>query len=161
MVSGRNLNDQPNEHHKKQTCHAGLFCFRTKLVAAMGTAAVITTGMAFTVMVAADVGIVVQVACQECFHSVIGIAGNTAVELDTGLSQSHLRAAADAATDQNVNTAAKQEACQSAVTAAVGIHDLGGYDGAIFNVGDLKLLGVTEMLEDQLVCVSNCDFHGV
>ena len=121
----------------------------------------VAAGMAFAVVVAADIGIIVQVACQECFHSVVSVTGNTAVELDAGLSQSHLSAAADAAADQDINTAAKQEACQSAVTAAVGIHDLGGYDGAIFNVVDLKLLGVAEMLEDQFVCVSNCNFHGI
>ena len=138
---------------------SGLFV--CNLVAAVGTAAVIAAGMAFAVMVAADIGIIVQIACQECFHSVIGITGNTAVELDAGLSQSHLSAAADAAADQDINTAAKQEACQSAVTAAVGIHDLGGYDGAIFNVVDLKLLGMAEMLEDQLICISNCNLHGV
>ena len=138
---------------------SGLFV--CNLVAAVRTAAVITTGMAFAVMVAADVGIVVQVAGQECFHSVIGIAGNTAVELDAGLRQSHLRAAADAAADQNVNTAVEQEICQSAVTAAVGIHDLGGDDSTVFNIVNLELLGVAEMLENQLVCVSNCNFHGV
>ena len=127
----------------------------------MGTAAVVATGMAFAVVVAADVGIVIQIACQECFHSVVSIAGNAAVELDASLSQSHLSTAADAAADQNINTAAEQEACQSAVTAAVGIHDLGGNDGTVFNVVDLKLLGVAEVLEDQFVCVSNCNFHGI
>ena len=127
----------------------------------MGTAAVVAAGVAFAVMVAADVGIVIQVACQECFYSVICVTGNAAVELDAGLSQCHLGTTADAAADQNVNTAAKEETCQSAVAAAVGVHDLGGYDGAVFHVVDLKLLGVAEMLEDQLVCVSNCNFHGV
>ena len=127
----------------------------------MGTAAVIAAGMAFAVVVAADIGIIVQIACQECFHSVVSVTGNTAVELDAGLSQSHLSAAADAAADQDINTAAKQEACQSAVTAAVGIHDLGGNDVAIFDVVNLELLGVAEMLENQLICVSNCNFHGV
>ena len=127
----------------------------------MGTAAVVAAGVAFAVMVAADIGIVVQIACQECFHSVISVTGNTAVELDAGLSQSHLSAAADTAADQNINTAAKQEACQSTVTAAIGIHNFGGDDGAVFDIVDLKLLGMAEMLENQLICVSNCNFHGV
>ena len=132
-----------------------------KLVAAVGTAAVVAAGVAFTVMVAADVGIVIQVACQECLHSIVSIAGNAAVELDACLSQSHLSAAADAAADQDVNAAAKEEASQGAVAAAVGVHDLGGDDGAVFHIVDLKLLGVTEVLEDQLVCVSNCNLHGI
>ena len=127
----------------------------------MGTAAVVATGMAFAVVVATDIGIVIQIACQECFHSIVSIAGNAAVELDASLGQSHLSTAADAAADQDVDTAAKEEACQSAVTAAIGIHDFSGNDGAIFNVVNLELLGVTEMLENQLICVSNCNFHGV
>ena len=127
----------------------------------MGTAAVVAAGMAFAVMVAADIGVVVQIACQECFHSVVSIAGNAAVELDAGLSQGHLSAAADAAADQNVDTTVEQEICQGAVTAAIGIHDFGRNNGAVFNVVNLELLGVTEMLENQLICVSNCNFHGV
>ena len=127
----------------------------------MGTAAMAAAGVAFAVVVAADIGIVIQIAGQKCFHSIICVTGNAAIEFDAGLSQSHLCAAADAAADQNINTAAKQEACQSAVAAAVGIHDLGGNDVAIFDVVNLELLGVTEMLENQLVCVSNCNFHGV
>ena len=127
----------------------------------MGTAALAAAGMAFAVMVTADVGIVIQIACQECFHSVIGIAGNAAVELDASLSQRHLSTAADATADQHINAAAKEETCQGAVAAAIGVCDLGGDDVAIFYVVDLKLLGVAEMLEDQLVCVSDCDFHGI
>ena len=127
----------------------------------MGTAAVVAAGVAFAVMVATDIGIVIQVACQECFHSVISIAGNTAVELDAGLGQSHLSAAADAAADQNINAAAKEEACQSTVAAAVGVHDLSGDNSTVFNMVDLKLLGVAEMLENQFVCISNCNFHGI
>ena len=127
----------------------------------MGTAAVVATGVTLAVVVAADIGVIVQVACQECFHSVIGIAGNAAVELDACLSQSHLCAAANTAADQNVNAAAEQETCQSAMAGAVGIHDLGGDDGAVFNVVNLELLGVAEVLVNQFVCVSNYDFHGV
>ena len=139
---------------------AGLFYFSMKLVAAMGTAAVVAAGMAFAVVVAADIGIIIQIARQECFHSIVSVTGNAAIELDASLSQSHLCTAADATADQNINTAAKQEACQSAVTAAVGIHDLGGNNAAVFDIVDLKLLGMTKMLENQLVCVSNCNFHG-
>ena len=127
----------------------------------MGTTAVIAAGVAFAVVVAADIGIIIQIAGQECFHSIVSVTGNAALELDASLSQSHLCAAADAATNQDINTAAEQETCQSAVAAAVGIHDLGGDDGAVFYVVDLKLLGVSDMLEDQFVCVSNCDFHGI
>ena len=133
----------------------------TAVSAAVTAATVIAAGVAFAVMVTADVGIVIQVACQECLHSIVSIAGNAAVELDACLSQSHLSAAADAAADQNVNAAAEEEASQGAVAAAVGVHDLGGNDGAVFNVVDLELLGMAEVLEDQFVCVSNCNFHGI
>ena len=129
----------------------------------MFSAAVIAAGMAFTVvmvmMVAADIG----VECQRAFHKSgncrVSAAGHTAVELDTCGCQSHLGTAADAAADQNVGLQSGQDTGQSAVAAAIGVNDLGGYDLAILDVIDLKLLGVAEMLEDLTVFISNCDFH--
>ena len=45
------------------------------------------------------------------------------------------------------------------MTAAVGIYYFRRYDRAVFHFVDLELLGVTEMLEDLTVSVSNCDSH--
>ena len=78
------------------------------------------TGMAFAVVmvvvVAADIGIKVQCACQEQGNSLIGIATDTAVELNTSLAECHLCAAADAAADQNIGIQCAQNTGQCAVT---------------------------------------------
>lgn len=74
----------------------------TTIVAA---AAVIPTGVSFTVvvmMVAANIGIVCQTACQESLHSCIRISADTAKQMDTGRCQSHLGTATDATADQNI-----------------------------------------------------------
>ena len=47
------------------------------------------------------------------------------------------------------------------MTAAIGIHDLGGQNGAVLHFVNLELLGVTEVLEDHTVSVGNCDTHNV
>ena len=52
------------------------------------------------------------------------------------------------------------DACKRAVTAAVGIDDLGIHDRVILDVVDLELLGMAEVLENLSVFVSNCNSHG-
>ena len=128
------------------------------VVAAM-LAAMVAVIVTVVVMIAADVGIVVETAVQKCLHSAVGVAGSAAVELNTGLSQSVLSAGADAAADENVHPVGQQETGQSAVAAAVGIDDPGVDDGAVFHFIDLELFGVTKVLENGSVLISNCDFH--
>ena len=96
---------------------------------AVAAAAVTAAGMALTVMVIAvmvalHIGIVQQVACNQCLHSCISTAGNTTEELDAGCCQCHLGTAADTAADQNICLDRRQDTCQSTVAAAVGIHHL-------------------------------------
>ena len=54
-----------------------------------------------------------------------------------------------------------QEACQSTVAAAHGIHHSGSAHSAIHHIVDLELSGVAEVLEDGSVFVSNCNSHGI
>ncbi len=72
----------------------------------MAAAPVIAAGVAvvvlMVVMVAADVGVIVQSARQEGLHSTVRAAGHAAVELDACRRQRHLSAAADAAADENI-----------------------------------------------------------
>ena len=131
---------------------------------AVAAAAVTAAGMTFfmmvlTVMVALNIGIVEQIAGNQCFHSSIGTAGNTAEEPDAGCCQSHLGTAADTAADQNICLESRQNACQSAVAAAVGIHNLGSNDLAVEHIIDLKLLGVAKVLENFTVFISYRDSH--
>ena len=58
--------------------------------------------VAFSVVIAPDTGVIGQLVCQEICHLVIGIAGDTAVEPDSGLGQGSLGTAADTATDQHL-----------------------------------------------------------
>ena len=129
----------------------------------VAAAAVVTAGVIFSVMVvmvaALDIGIIAKISGQEVCNRCIRITANTAVKLDTGLLESHPGTAADAAADQHIRIQAGQQTCQSTVTAAVGVYHFGRYNGTVFHVVYLELLGVTEVLEDQTVSVSNCDSH--
>ena len=109
--------------------------------------------------IAADVGIVGQLSGEECFHSRICRAGNAAEELNTGCSEGHLGTAADAAANQRVRIQCRQNTSQSAVAAAHGVHHFGSDDLTVHHIIDLKLLGMTEVLENVSVFISNCDSH--
>ena len=52
-----------------------------------------------------------------------------------------------------------QEACQCAVTAAVGVNNFRMDDFAVRNFIKLELFGVTEMLKNLTVFIGNCKFH--
>ena len=120
-------------------------------------------GMAFTVvmvvMAAAGVGIVVQGAAEEQLHSLVCIAGNTAVNGNARIVQCGTGAAAQTAADQNFDALLIQKTCQSAVAAAVGVQNLRGQDLAVFHFVDLELSRVTKVLVDAAVFISNCDFY--
>ena len=134
----------------------------TAAVVMVAAATVVTAGMAFAVVVmviAADIGVKAQIAGQEISNSCIGIACAATVKLDASLCQCHLGTAADTAADQYVCMEAVQQACQGTVTAAVGIDHFRRYNGIVFYFVNLELLGVTEVLEDHTVSVSNCDSH--
>ena len=55
------------------------------------------------VVVAVYIGVIAQIASQQRGDRRVGIAADTAVELDAGLRQRHLCAAADAAADQRIH----------------------------------------------------------
>ena len=45
------------------------------------------------------------------------------------------------------------------MAAAIGVYYFGSDDVAILHFVNLELLGVTEMLEDHTVSISNCNSH--
>ena len=77
------------------------------MIAAIATAAMLPTGMVFTmvmvVVVAPDIGIIFQLALDESCNRGICIAGYAAIQLDTGCCQRHLCTPADTATDQHIH----------------------------------------------------------
>ena len=121
-------------------------------VAAMLAAAVVPAGVPslavlVVMVIAVDIGIVAQISAEQCAHRCVSVAADTAVELDACFGQCRLRTAADASADQSVYTVLHQEACQCAVTAAIGVNDFRMSDFAVRSFIKLELLGVTEMLK--------------
>ena len=134
------------------------------MVSALMTASVVMSAFVpFTVMmamvVALGVGVILQRSLRQRPGRCIRRAGHAAVEFDPRLGQCVLCAHTDAAADQCIRLRRFQEACQRAVTAAVGGNDLLRDDYAVLHVVELELLSVTEMLEDLSVFVSDCDSH--
>ena len=133
-------------------------------MAAMLTAAVVTAGVtSFAVLmvmvVTVNIGIVAQISAEQCAHRRISVPADTAVEPDARFGQCCLRTAADASANQSVYAVLHQEACQCAVTAAVGINNFRMRDFAIRCFIKLKLFGVAEMLKNLTVFIGNCNFH--
>ena len=100
------------------------------MVAALPAAAPVVSAnmffaMVLVVVVTLYIGIKVQLPFQESGNSVIRIAGYSAIKFDAGCCQSRLSAAADTAANQSIGIQCAQDACQGAVSAAVGIHDIG------------------------------------
>lgn len=121
-------------------------------MAAMLAASVVTAGVPIlavlmVMVIAVNIGIVVQTSAKQCAHRRVSVPADTAVELDARLGQSCLRTAADASANQSVHAVLHQEACQCAVTAAVGINDFRMDDFAVHSFIKLELLGVAEMLK--------------
>lgn len=134
------------------------------LVAGMASTAVITTGVTASlmiVMIAADIRIITQAAGKKSCNCVIRISVAAAVKPDACLRQCVLSAAADAAADQSIDSVLNQKAGKSAMTAAIGIDHFCIGDRSVFHFINLKLFGVSEMLKNFSVFISNCDFHNV
>ena len=129
------------------------------LAAAVVTAGVTSLAVLMIMVVTVNIGIVAQISVEQCAHRSISVPADTAVELDARFGQSCLRTAADASANQSVHAVLYQEACQCAVTAAVGVNDFRMSDFAVHSFIKLELLGVTKMLKDLTVFIGNCNFH--
>ena len=128
-------------------------------------AVVMTAFVTFSVMmamvVALGVGIIFQRPIRKGFCGSIRRSLNACVKPDPGVGKRRLRPHADASADQGVSLYRLQEPGQRAVAASVGIHDLLIHDLPGFNIVQLELLGMAEVLEDLSVFVCDCDSHGI
>ena len=93
--------------------------------AAMASAAMSVTSarMTFAMMMVAvvvtlNIRVEDQLTCQICCYSFISTAAASSHQLDTGLSQSHLSAAADTAADENIYFMSSEESAKCTVAAA-------------------------------------------
>ena len=123
------------------------------------TAAVMVFAVA--VMVAADVGVVAEGAGNQCLDRFVSGTGNAAEETDAGCCKRILCAAADTAADQRIHLIVEQEAGQRTVTLTFGADNEFVGDDAVCDIVDLKLLCMSEMLENHAVFVGNCNSHTI
>ena len=129
------------------------------LAAAVVTAGVTSLSVRTVMVVTVNIGVVAQTSAEQCAHRCVSVPADTAVELDARLGQCCLRTAADASANQSVHAVLHQEACQCAVTAAVGVNDFRMDDFAVRSFIKLELFGVAEMLKNLTVFIGNCNFH--
>lgn len=127
--------------------------------AVFSTVSIMVIMMMFTVMIALNVWIKLEVAGCKGGCRTVCISGNAAEQFDPGRCQGCLCTAADTSTDQRVCVQCGQNTGQCAVSTAVRIYNLGGNDAAIADLVYLKLLRMSKMLENLSVFVSNCYSH--
>ena len=108
----------------------------------------VTAGVAFPVVgivvAAAGIGVKQQNAVCKGLGSFVSIAGDTAVDSNTGLCQCHPGAAADAAADQSLDLMLSQQASQCAMTAGAGTNHHRIHYLTAFNGVDLESGGMTK-----------------
>ena len=100
-------------------------------MAAVSAAAVAAAGMAaLTVLVvvvaAVNIWVIAQIAAQQRVHRRVRLAAGAAIEPDVRFCQRRLRAAADSAADQYLNSFVCKKTCQCSMSSAVGIDDRTG-----------------------------------
>lgn len=126
---------------------------------AVGAAVVFTMAMLLVVVAAGYVGIEFQRTIEQILDGFIGTARDAAIEVDRGFCQGLFRSAADAAGNDGIDFLSLQEADQGAVSLAVGADDVGLDDIAVFDIIDLELCRMAEMLEYIPIFIRNCYFH--
>ena len=127
--------------------------------AVMVAAVVAFSMMPVSVMAALDIRIKSKISGQERFYRFIRISGHTAVKLDAGVRKGVLGSHSNTAADQCVHAHLFQKACQSAVSAAIGIRNLLFYNTAVLHIIELKLFCVSKMLKYIPVFKCYCNSH--
>ena len=147
----------------------------TVVLAAAFIAVMVTAFMAFAVVmpalvifplmmsmvVALGIRIIFQRSIRKGFCGGVRRTLNACIKLDPGIRKRRLRTHTNTSADQGVSLHRLQEAGKGAMAASVGINDLLIHDLTLINIIQLKLLGMTEVLEDFSVFVCDCDSHGI
>ena len=110
-------------------------------------------------VVAPGVGIIFQRSLRKSFCGGICSTLDSGIKCDSRIRKRCLRSHADSSADQRIRFYCLQEARKGTVSASVGINDLLIYDLSAFDVIQLELLGVSEMLEDLPVVICDCYSH--
>lgn len=133
-------------------------------MAAVVAASVIATAVSalavlVIMVVTVHIRVIAESAGDECIDRCIRISADTTEKTDADLCKGHLCTTTDATADQCIDTELHQETGERAVTTAVRIHDRLAYDLTIRHIVDLKLLGMTEVLENLSVFIGYCNSH--
>ena len=126
------------------------------------SAAVVTAGMLLSmmvVMIAFCVRVVGKGSGNAGSNRIVCTPTDTAEQLDSCLHKGHLGATANTSANEDIHTEVRKQSCQRAVTASVGVNDLGLYNDAVLDIIHLELCGVAKVLEDFSVFVGYCNFH--
>ena len=100
-----------------------------------------------------------DLAGEERVNKGVAVTRATGIDGDPSLVQRVDGTAADAAADERVDAALRQDTREGTVTGAVGAHDLRGDDLTLLHVIDLELLGLAKVLEDVAVIVRDRNPH--
>lgn len=124
------------------------------------SATVVFTMFMLMVMVAASyIRVEFQRPVDQSFDGFIGTARNAAIQVDKGFRQGLFRSAADTAGNDSIDFLSLQEADQGAVSLAIGADDVGFDDIAVFDIINLELCRMAEMLEYIPIFIRNCYSH--
>ena len=128
---------------------------------AMMMTAFVTFSVMMAMVVALGIGVIFQSSFSEGSRRSIRRSLYTGIELNSCISKRHLSTHTDTSADQSISLYRLQEACKSSVTASIGINDLLIDDRSLFNIIQLELFGMTEVLEDFSVFICDCDSHDI
>ena len=135
------------------------------LAVVVATAAATLVDMLVTLVVAMAVAIaggtldLLDLAGEERLDECVAVARATGIDGDPSLVQRVDGTATDAAADERVDAALRQDTREGTVPGTVGAHDLRGDDLALLHVIDIELLGLAKLLEDVAVIVRDRNPH--
>ena len=131
------------------------------LVSFAVVAAVVSFPVVMAMVVTHGIRIVLQRSFRQSPRSRVSGSGDAAIKLDPCFRKRSLGAHPNASADHSVRLRRLQETCKRAMPASVGRNNLLSNDFPVFHIIELKLFGMSEMLEDLSVFVRYCNSHRV
>ena len=110
-------------------------------------------------MVAVGIWIKNKIFCKAIRNNAVSCARNAAKQLNPGLCKSVLRTGTNTAAENDIYTVLNKEAHQCTMTLPIGRNDFAGRKLTVFDVINLKLCRVSEVLVHLTVFIRDCDFH--
>ena len=115
--------------------------------------------MMVSMMVTMSIRVIFQCSCSKSFCGLVRQSLNTGIEFNPSISHCHLSTHTDAATDQRIYLCCLQETGQCTMSTSIRVYYLLSCDSVFLHIIQLEPLGMTEVLEDLSVFVSDCDSH--